>query len=375
MAYAEAHKLSVQEAARDIRYNWLRELLLTLDEEGKAGALKGSHGYRGYRLLTAHHLDDNIETVLMNFFKGTGISGIRGMLPATDAVARPLLFARKAELEDFARGMGLDWVEDSSNREAKYSRNFLRLNIIPEIEKLYPRLSDSIAAQISRFRALEQFVDAAVAGKLQKWLVEKDGEVYAPVNRLKQEPGVETLLFSLIIPYGFSPAQVEEVKHLLEADTGRQVASATHRIFRNRAWLVIAPVAIDRPQMTLIESLPVTVRVGNGFIDIDAIMGPPSPEALKTPDIHYLDAGDITLPLLARPWKKGDYFYPLGMRKKKKLARFFIDAKLSQTEKEKQWVLESGQRILLIAGQRIDDRFKIQSNSRQVLRVRFRPGG
>lgn len=375
MAYAEDRKLSVQEAAREIRYNWLRELLLTLDRERKAGAHKGDPGTRGYRLLTAHHLDDNIETVLMNFFKGTGIAGMRGMLPATDAVARPLLFARKAELEDFARSMRLDWVEDSSNRESKYSRNFLRLNIIPEIEKLYPRLSESMEAHISRFRAMEQFVDAAVAGKLKKWLVEKNGEVYAPVNRLKQEPGVETLLFSLIVPYGFSPAQVEAVKHLLDADTGSQVASSTHRIFRNRAWLVIAPVAIDRPQITLIESLPVTVRVGNGFIDIDAITGPLSEEALKTPHVHYLDAGDISMPLLARPWKRGDYFYPLGMRKKKKLARFFIDAKMSQTEKEKQWVLESGQRILLIAGQRIDDRFKIQPASHQVLRVRFRPAG
>jgi tRNA(Ile)-lysidine synthase len=168
---------------------------------------------------------------------------------------------------------------------------------------------------------------------------------------------------------------VSEVKRLLESETGKQVASASHRIFRNRAWLVIAPAATDTPQMTLIESLPASVRVGNGWIDIDMATGPPPEPDLHVPHVHFLDARDLELPLLARPWKKGDYFYPLGMEKKKKLARFFIDAKLSQTEKEKQWVLTSADRILLVPGLRIDNRFRVGTTTPAHIRVRFRPAG
>jgi tRNA(Ile)-lysidine synthase len=379
--YAMDNRLSIQEAARVIRYAWFRELIGMLDAGFGMIQEKKDHLDReqrtrkpGFRLLTAHHLDDNIETVLMNFFKGTGVSGLRGMLPATESVARPLLFARKSELESFAVQNGLQWVEDSSNRESKYSRNFLRHHIIPEIEKLYPQLSANLESHISRFRSVEKFMDASIAHKLQKWLVQKDGEVLAPVNRLRQEPGVETILFELVSRYGFSSAQVPEVKHLLETDTGRQVTSATHRIFRNRAWLIIAPYQTDTAQSILVESLPASFRVGNGFVEIDHMTRPPTDAELKLPDIHYLDARNIDLPLLARRWKKGDYFYPLGMQKKKKLARFFIDAKLSPTQKEKQWVIESSDRILLLPGQRIDNRFRVLPSTKDVIRVWFRAG-
>ena len=379
--YAIESRLSVQEAARVIRYTWFRELIGMLNAglsvlQDKDGQLERVQRKKtpGFRLLTAHHLDDNIETVLMNFFKGTGVSGLRGMLPATDSVARPLLFARKSELESFAVENGLNWVEDSSNRESKYSRNFLRHHIIPEIEKLYPQLLGNLESHIGRFRSVEKFVDASIRRTFEKWLVQKDGEALVPVNRLRQEPGVETILFELVSRYGFSSAQVPEVKHLLDTDTGRQVASATHRIFRNRAWLIIAPYHTDTAQRMLVESLPASFRVGNGFVDIDRLTAPPTDADLKLPDIHFLDARNIDLPLLARPWKKGDYFYPLGMQKKKKLARFFIDAKLSPTQKEKQWVIESSDRILLVPGQRIDNRFRVSPSTKDVIRVRFRQG-
>jgi tRNA(Ile)-lysidine synthase len=221
---------------------------------------------------------------------------------------------------------------------------------------------------------VEKFVDASIRRTFEKWLVQKDGEALVPVNRLRQEPGVETILFELVSRYGFSSAQVPEVKHLLDTDTGRQVASATHRIFRNRAWLIIAPYHTDTAQRMLVESLPASFRVGNGFVDIDRLTAPPTDADLKLPDIHFLDARNIDLPLLARPWKKGDYFYPLGMQKKKKLARFFIDAKLSPTQKEKQWVIESSDRILLVPGQRIDNRFRVSPSTKDVIRVRFRQG-
>jgi tRNA(Ile)-lysidine synthase len=224
---------------------------------------------------------------------------------------------------------------------------------------------------IRRFRDMEQFVDAAVAEKLRAWCEHRNDEIHLPVNRLKKAPGVETMLFYFLRDAGFSAAQVQEALHLLDAGSGKQVQSSTHRLLRHHDWLVLAPRQTDQPHMTYIDSFPATVETGNGLLELSLMNSQPPASALAEANTYFLDARDIVLPLLARPWKKGDYFYPLGMRKKKKLARVFIDAKMSATDKERQWVLVSRDRILLVPGIRIDDRFRITLSTSQVLRVRL----
>jgi tRNA(Ile)-lysidine synthase len=368
LAYATAHGQSIQEAARAIRYDWFHQLRVDLAQTSAAGPVLSP------TLCTAHHLDDNMETVLLNFMRGTGISGLRGMLPHTDRVARPLLFATRAEIEAFARQSGLSWVEDSSNFDLKYRRNYIRHALIPVIEKQFPHWSATMQDHIRRFRDIEQFTAAAVQAKLRSWVISRDGEWHIPVNRLKQAEGCETILYYFLKDAGFSPAQVHEALHLLEAESGRQIQSGSHRLLRHRAWLILAPLAVTQPQMTYVASLPSVVETGIGILEISLVNGLPSDASLTETGNFYLDARDITLPLLARPWKKGDYFYPLGMRKKKKLARVFIDAKMSATEKENQWVLISQDRIILVPGFRIDDRFRITPSTKQVLSVRVRVG-
>jgi tRNA(Ile)-lysidine synthase len=369
-AYAKAKGQSVQEAAREIRYHWFDALqrAVTVGDAPSTGAsLKPVVPV----LCTAHHLDDNIETVLLHFLRGTGLAGLRGMLPATARVVRPMLFARRAEVEAFARQAGLSWVEDSSNQEVLYRRNVLRHELIPEISKHFPNWPGSMEDHIRRFRDMEQFVDAAVKEKLHALCVHRNDEIHLPVNRLKKAAGVETILFYFLRDAGFTAAQVHEAMRLLDADSGRQVQSSSHRLLRHHEWLVLAPRQTAQPHMIYIDSLPARVETGNGVLELSLVNGQPSASALEEANTYFLDVRDIELPLLARPWKKGDYFYPLGMRKKKKLARVFIDAKMSATDKEKQWVLTAQDRILLVPGVRIDDRFRITPSTSQVLQVRL----
>ncbi len=326
-------------------------------------------------IVTAHHLDDNIETVLMNFFKGTGIKGLRGMLPGQGKIIRPLLFARKEELLAFALENHLQWVEDSSNQSEKYSRNYLRHQLIPVIEKVYPKALDNLADNINRFRDIEILYEEAAGQQLKKLIEKKGGEIHIPVLKLKKVKAVRSVLHELIKDYNFSPAQVDEALHLLASESGKYILSSSHRILKNRNWLIISPVKTKEQQYILIEQGISSVQFPMGSLQIMTVPSVNcqlSPIAIGVNSLTaYLDAKNISFPLLLRKWMPGDYFYPLGMRKKKKLARFFIDQKLSLVEKEEVWVLEMNRKIIWIVGRRIDDRFKLTEKTKNVLEISF----
>jgi tRNA(Ile)-lysidine synthase len=203
----------------------------------------------------------------------------------------------------------------------------------------------------------------------RKLFVQKGDEWHVPVLKLKKTPGVETILYDMLAPRRFHAAQLADVLHLMEAETGRQVCSSTHRIIRNRAWLILAPLAAEKPDLFIMQALPQQLTLEKRSFQFDQLESLPSPDALTNPAFQYLDGRDIRFPLIVRRWKKGDYFYPLGMRKKKKLARFFIDEKMSQPQKEQQWVIESEGRILAVLGKRIDDRFKVTASTKTLIRV------
>lgn len=365
--YAAEKKLSIQVAARELRYGWFREVL-----DGKAeGDLKNSPSTipAPYRcLVTAHHGDDNVETVFMNFCKGTGIKGLKGMLPRQGHIVRPLLFARREDILEYAQKYHLDWVEDSSNDETKYTRNYFRRVVIPAIEKIYPQLRENVSGSIERFKEVADLYDQSVALHKKKLAEMKGDEVHIPVLKLLKSNPRRTLIYEIIKEYGFSAQQVAEVEKLLSSESGRYITSPTHRVLRNRAWLVISPLTTVKDQVVIVNR-----EDGEAFFDqarlrLQWLEG----EGVKAPtsnDIGTLDAKEVHFPLIIRRWKAGDYFYPLGMRKKKKLSRFFIDQKLSLAQKEKIWVVESHKKIVWVIGYRIDDRFKITPSTRQVLQL------
>ena len=355
--YAEKNKVSIQVAARQLRYQWFNEVLSGIQNKG------GSKW-----IATAHHLDDNIETVLMNFFKGTGVSGLRGILPKAGKIVRPLLFARKEELVQFATDNKLSWVEDSSNKSDKYSRNYLRHQLIPLIETLYPSAIENLQDNIDRFTEIEKLYKEAVSIQLKKLIEKRGEEIHIPILKLKKMASPKTILFELIHPFGFAPVRVAEVLHLMDADSGRYLLSNTHRILKNRNWLIISSNQVELQQEVMVEIPDTEVRFQDGKLEL---RNKPASEVklLSNNGAALLDAGKIRYPLLLRKWKAGDYFYPLGMKKKKKLSRFFIDQKLSLTQKEKAWVIEMDKKIIWVIGHRIDDRLKITGSTQHILEI------
>ena len=354
--YASENKVSVQVAARELRYRWFESFI----HEGAARWI-----------VTGHHLDDNIETMLMHFFKGTGIAGMRGMLPKQGNIVRPLLFARKEELREFAVAGGLTWVEDSSNESDKYTRNFFRHQLVPMVERAYPASLNSLADNLGRFREVESLYRQAVEGWRKKLMEPRGGEVHIPVEKLRKAVPLPTIVYEIMEPFGFSSQQAGEIIALMDSPTGRWVGSRTHRVLKNRNWLIVAPLAQEEAAHILIEEGDGPVRFAEGELRLTRV----DVKDLRTLDqgagVALLDAGKIGYPLLLRRWKAGDYFYPLGMRKKKKVARLLIDARVSIAEKERVWVLEADKRLIWVVGRRIDDRWKIGPGTETVLRIEW----
>ncbi|MCO6498049.1 MAG: tRNA lysidine(34) synthetase TilS [Chitinophagaceae bacterium] len=356
-AYADEHKVSIQVAARELRYRWFDELMDSMEPP--------------VWLLTAHHAEDNVETLLMNFFKGTGIQGLQGIRLKSGRIIRPLLFARKQEILDFLKERNLSFVEDSSNLSEKYTRNYFRHTLIPGVRKVFPEGEHNLEENLRRFGDIEILYQQSVE-RIKKKLVEQMGnEIYLPVLKLQKMPAMRTVLYEVVKDYGFSPSQLDDIAGLLTAENGKYVKSDAYRIIKNRGRLIIAPLAGEEAGYILIEEGTNSVRFPQGKLTIRRKPWKEEDRISSDPDIALLDASNIRFPLLLRKWRQGDYFYPLGMRKKKKVSRFMIDEKLSPTEKEKLWILESRQRIMWLAGLRIDDRFKVTASTKEVLEVYF----
>jgi len=356
IAYANTHKISIQVAARQLRYDWFNEIVDSWQNS------------TGNFILTAHHLDDNIETQLMNFFKGTGIAGLRGILPKSGKIVRPLLFAKKNDLRKYATEHDLKWVEDSSNSSDKYSRNYFRHHIIPLVEQIYPEAINNLADNIERLRETEQVYRSAVDLQIKKLVTQRLNEAHIPVLKLLHTIPLKTIAYEIIKQYGFNAKQVDDLISLLHADSGKYIVSDTHRILRNRAWLIISPLQEKNIENVLIEENQSSVLFQQGILQINNFPATGYKLPLSA-DIAGLDSSTIKYPLLLRKWKKGDYFYPLGMQKKKKLARFFIDQKLSLNEKENVWVIEMNKKIIWVVGRRIDDRFKVNPQTKNILQL------
>jgi len=368
--YAAANKLSIQEAARVLRYDWFEELI---NEKLLAAQPEFLHP-NNFSVLTAHHADDNNETLLMNFFRGTGLHGLTGIPVTYGHVKRPLLSFTKKELLAYAEEHQLKYREDSSNSSSKYTRNFFRNEIIPAISKVYLRVNENLQDNIYRFKEIEQLYKLSTQAIIKKLCKQKGAEIHISVKQLMHYRN-KALIYEIIHPYGFSEKQIEEVLKLAESDSGKYIdaASMYFRMIKHRHWFIIAPALSAEAQNIVIKESDENIQYEAGRMTIEKLST--SNESLSTSQtVATIDESKIQFPLLLRKWKQGDYFYPLGMKKKKKVARFFIDQKLSKTEKEKAWVIESNQRIIWIVGHRIDDRMKITASTKQILKISFISG-
>ncbi len=359
---AGAQKESVETTARNLRYEWFHELVETSAKQQQQPAI--SH------ILTAHHADDNIETAVMNFFRGTGIAGVRGMLPKQGKITRPLLFARRAELETFVADNQLPFVSDATNFENDYTRNFFRNEILPLVKKNFPEAERNVLSNIQRFGETEIIYRQSIAEQKKKLLEPKGNEIHIPVLKLIKTAALQTVLYEILKDVGFSAHQSAEAITLLKGETGKYIQSATHRVIKNRHWLIITPNQTTEAQNILIEEADCSIHFETGILKLEKLQTSNIKQQTSN-TIAQLDAATIHFPLLLRKWKKGDYFYPLGMQKKKKLSRFFNDQKLSIPQKENTWVVEMDKKIIWVVGMRIDDRFKITGSTKEILQLKL----
>ncbi len=375
--YAHENKKGIQEAARDLRYEWFKEIVKREtsnvkrqnETTTKDSRLPPHSSQLTAYLLTAHHADDNIETLMMNFFRGTGVHGLEGIPVVHQYIRRPLLPFWKEELIEFAKENKLEFVEDSSNQSVKYTRNFFRNEIIPLISKVFPQVKTNLQDNINRFSEIQKLYQISI-GEIKKKLCKvKNDEVHIPVKQLMAYHN-RALIFEIISDYGFTEKQVGEVIKLAEAGSGKFIQSPAtpHRIIKFRNWFIISKDQSADAEMIVIEEGVKNVQCSMFNVQFSSLQISNLKSQISN-SIACLDADEITFPLILRKWKQGDYFYPLGMKKKKKLARFFIDQKLSKTEKEKAWVIEMNKKIIWVVGMRIDDRFKITEKTQSILKI------
>jgi tRNA(Ile)-lysidine synthase len=361
--FTHKNGLSVQMAAREMRYAWFEETRI-------------SKGYDW--IAVAHHLDDQAETFFINLARGTGISGLHGILPQQGKVIRPLLFASREEIESFVRENKLGYRDDSPNTTVKYLRNKIRHELMPVLKEINPGMTASLAATISRLRDFEMIGQPVIAEARDKIVTTKGEQTEISISGLKALQPLAIFAWEILSPFGFNQSQVSDIILSLDSESGRRFYSSTHRLIRDREALIITQVQDDRWKMEedqksyLIEEgttsvdFPVTLklRVIECNQGIEIPMGR---------EFASLDLAKLEFPLTLRRWQKGDSFYPFGMTRKQKLSDYFINAKISLSEKEETWVVCSGTRIAWIVGLRADNRFRITGKTAKILQVKLMP--
>jgi tRNA(Ile)-lysidine synthase len=378
--YAETYKMGIQQAAREIRYAWFGALMqeILIQEQDYTKSALGAK-LKPVVLLTAHHADDNVETVLMQLFRGTGIHGLTG-IPArrTDVLnmARPLLAFSKADIIAYAAANNLSYVEDSSNEKNDYTRNLIRNQVLPQIAEVYPNVSDNITDTANRLKEAEQIVNDTVALFWKKGFKIKKGIQSIPIAYWNKVKGNATYTWGLVKNYGFKPQQIEEIYKILDANKGAFIASATHRFIKWEDQIQIVSNTSTKEYLTIDASMVgSTIQTQHGTLHFEWIDHSVSENGSieinldKDPRHAYLDADKLEWPLLFRTWEPTDYFYPLGLGKKKKLNAFLGNLKLSPSVKSKQAVLCAGDKIVWVVGVRIDDRVKIKPSTQKIVKI------
>ncbi len=346
--------ISIQMSAREQRVKWFKELCK-------------KYGFEYY--ATAHHSDDAIETYLINQIRGTGISGLHGILPQQGQLIHPLLFASRNDITEYAKNNNLTWREDSSNKQTKYLRNKIRHQVIPLLQEINPGIKNTFIENMKRIHASEGIYQQKIE-ELRIHLLTKDKQGWSiPITELKKNEPASTVLFELLKEFGFNFSQCEQVLQENEFyQSGALFHSSNYQLLRDRNHLLIKKENKNLKDEYSINSLDTVLETPLAL----SLESSENKEIISDKNIAKLDVGKLVFPLILRKWKKGDYFFPLGMNGRKKLVSdFFIDKKLSLFEKQNTWILCSNNEIVWIVGHRIDNRFKISSKTKKTTTIKI----
>jgi tRNA(Ile)-lysidine synthase len=372
-AYAEEKGLSTQMAARQLRYSWFAEI-----------AQENDFNY----ISVAQHLNDSLETTLLNFVRGTGLTGLTGIKPVPASpgkgVIRPLLFASRQDILEYARIHEITWYEDSSNASDDYARNYVRHHIVPRFEELNPSFLNTAARNMVRIREAEENLNFLLDSWIQSNQIQPDGSTYAYIEKQKiiQLPAPQQALLHWLKPYGFDAEQARQISEGLEHIGFELQSDQGFRLLVDRDKILIESLEhLDLQEISTLEQPVIDIQADDLMISLPdqsrlfflPFEGHPSETTLHQPNSAIVNVSKLQFPLHLRHWQPGDSFQPLGMDgKSQKLQDFFTNQKLSRFDKEKVWLLFNGDGILIwVVGMRMDNRFKIDTKTNKALKINW----
>ena len=344
---------SVQMIARDLRYSWFNKLSKELGID---------------YIITAHHIDDSIETFLINLSRGAGINGFLGIPEVNNKINRPLLAFTKDQLKSYALENKILFREDSSNKKKDYLRNQIRLEVIPKLKKINPYLLESFPKTIKKLEQSKSIIADRIAKVLSEVSFKKGGELFFEIESIKNLSNLEAYVYEIFKQYNFT--QWDDIVDLLDSQTGKEVVSKTHRLLKNREYLILTKKVGLQETSTMINSSKEEIKISAGTI----IFSKADKIDKKNPYSIFLDSKKLKFPLKVRNVVSGDYFYPFGMDGKKKVSKYLKDQKISKYDKEKTLILETSKNeIVWLIGMRLDHRFSVTDKTKEILKIELIP--
>lgn len=345
-AYALKQHVSIEMAAREMRYEWFEKL-----REERGASI----------IAVAHHKDDSVETFLLNLVRGTGINGLKGIAPLNGYIARPLLEMNRQDIMQYLDYLNQDYVTDSTNLQDEYMRNKIRLNILPMLKELNPSASDNIAEAAIRLSEASLIYNQEIAKAKTKVLEKNEKSLKAiHIEHLLAETAPASLLFEILHPLGFNSGQIKDIFRSLSGQPGKRFMTSEWEAVRDRTYLLLQSKTTENATSQAPRIFTEIVNLTEDFI------------IPKEKNVACLDADKITKPLTIRKWQKGDKFVPFGMTGKKNVSDYLTDRKFSLFEKENQYVVCSENNIIWLVGERSDNRFKITDSTKRAMIIRLK---
>lgn len=351
-SYALLHKISIEMAARNLRYSFFENLRHDVGADG---------------ICVAHHQNDCAETLIMNLIRGTGIKGLAGIMPKRDSIIRPLLCVSRDEIEDFLTKESQDYVTDSTNLADFCVRNSIRLNIIPMMEKINPSVVQNIVRTAMRMNEANKVFNESIEASSSKVSDLIDGSLYIDIRALKKEPSPEYTLFNILKNYRFNPEQIESIGYNLDFPTGTRFLSDTHQLVFDREKMIVTKIENNRISLKIPEHGKYIINDVKS-IRIEKVIVNKEFNISKDNFTATLDSANVKFPLLLRNVENGDRFFPFGMKGSKLVSKYMTDKRFSLIDKQKQMVIEDASgNIIWLVGERTDERFKITNKTTYAL--------
>ena len=347
--FASKNKFSTQIAARELRYNWFQEIII-----------KHSFDY----VLTAHHADDNLETFLINLTRGSGLDGFTGIPKINENIVRPLLAFSREEILAYAKTNTIDWREDASNATTKYIRNKIRHKVLPVLKEINPNLLETFAKTLENLQESKQIIEDKIADISSEVINSKNDVLKINIEKIIQLSNPKAYLYQLLKEYNFT--EWNDVYNLLSAQSGKQIFSKTHRLIKDRAFLLLSKNVISNEKELFLIDESQSEIIHPIHLNFEVVQQ----KSTENKQTIYVDKDLLKYPLIVRKWQNGDYLYPQGMQGKKKLSKYFKDEKLSLLEKENTWLLcNSENEIIWVLNYRQDNRFSLKNTSNNILKI------